>query len=426
MSIFQDYFSEWTLHFIHGYDPYTVPTDNEIDFKIYNGIPYHEDKVVNRRFDHWNYSDEDYSIDSNSSALQVLLKIITDGHIRASWAFRNQRATIFGPRAAVCFTEASVKDLLKCAKICRKIGNKKYAIGLNKQELFSAGARPVIYGLTGEHDEKWIENAISDSWPRKLVQSSGLDESEQYRYIQISPHFNQLIDNSHEREWRWADHDDRCGCPGLPIWLSGEPQWFSKAFIVVPNSDDMNQVLDVLKQLYDNKSNGIEEPFSRDMLSSTTVVALDRLDLEEEMELRDIQQTSFDDLYSLYFKGFDNSKPSSEIVRNARIVLEKARNAADRAFDMHLQKVCRGESIGTGLYGWARLVIHGGHRSALVSALMELDAIYPIPGKGYYFRNICSRDVRELSSAESAAGGAKAVFESHFPEDSFSIESRLN
>ena len=94
MNVSREDLSEWALHFIHDYNPEAEPNDSTLDFDHFEGFPYHQDKKVNDRFDAWTISDEYYPIDPDPSALQVLLKIITDGHIRASWAFRNGRPTI--------------------------------------------------------------------------------------------------------------------------------------------------------------------------------------------------------------------------------------------------------------------------------------------------------------------------------------------
>ena len=136
MNKFRRDLSDWALHFIHDYNPDAEPTDQTINFDHYNSFPYHQDKEQNDRFDSWRISDDYYSIDSDTDALQVLLKIITDGHIRASWAFRNNRPTVYGPRAAVCFTEMPLYALVEYARQRTKDSVRPYAIGIPKNELY--------------------------------------------------------------------------------------------------------------------------------------------------------------------------------------------------------------------------------------------------------------------------------------------------
>ena len=109
------------------------------------------------------------------SAYGVIRKIVSDGHIRASWAFRNGKPTIYGPRAAVCVTEMPLHTrLVDYAKRRKATDVGCYAIGLLKSEFFAAGGRSVIYGLSTE----WAEhNQGSRVWPRKLDASCGIAEA---------------------------------------------------------------------------------------------------------------------------------------------------------------------------------------------------------------------------------------------------------
>ena len=136
MNMLRDDLSTWVLHFIHDYNPDTEPIDQVINFDYYDGFPYHENKELNDRFDLWRISDNYFG--SELDALHVLLKIITDGHIRATWAFRNERPTIYGPRAAVCFTEMPLYALLEYAKNQSNEFVRDYAIGLLKHEFFDS------------------------------------------------------------------------------------------------------------------------------------------------------------------------------------------------------------------------------------------------------------------------------------------------
>ena len=146
--------SEWALHFIHDRNIDNEPDDQMIDFSFYDGYPYHENRDVNSRFDFWNVVDEESNLAVDGSAFAVLLKIIRDGHIRASWAFRNRRPTVYGPRAAVCFTEMPLYALVDYSRNRGPMNVGNYAVGVLRHELFASGGRPVIYGLSGKHIEQ--------------------------------------------------------------------------------------------------------------------------------------------------------------------------------------------------------------------------------------------------------------------------------
>ena len=278
MNMSREDLSEWALHFVHDYNPEAEPDDWMINFDYFGAFPYHRDRKINDRFDSWRISDEYYPIDPDPDALQVLLKIITDGHIRASWALRNGRPSIYGPRAAVCFTEMPLYALVEYAKQRRKDSVGTYAVGVLKSELYAAGGRPAIYGLSGKHIERRPQEADYKGWPRYLAPSCGLAEAEQYRYVAMSVDPQRRIDWSHEREWRWVDHEDKCSCPGLPIWLAEEPTAaFSRIFVVVPDETEVERVVNRLQQLHYAGANDADFLFRRKTLEATSVVALDKL-----------------------------------------------------------------------------------------------------------------------------------------------------
>ena len=419
--------SIWALHFIHDRDADTEPVFDQDTFHRYPGMPYHEDVDINWRFSDWRIVDEYSALYPDSSALHVLLKIVTDGHIRATWAFRNGRPTVYGPRAAVCFTEMPLYALIDYAK--QRDDNKvtSYAIGLLKQELSSAGGRPVISGLSGTFREKTTsQNGTGESWPRKLDESCGISETEQYRYVAMRPPPDRIIDWTHEREWRWADHRDECSCPGLPVWLSGEPISFSRVLIVVQTSDEVELVLDALKELHDAGGNEFDFEFDCDVLAATSVVALDELDLElDDFEKRNLR---LEDIPVQKLKEFESPEAPPDLVDRVRIALGEARRAGDAAASAAYKMAPRtsdGQHVAD-VAGWAHVYITGA-QTPLVSALLELDEIFPVPGIGYCLAGIGGLgwgDEQALKLAEAYAYAAKQVLQTHFPDAAFRVRTR--
>lgn len=413
--------SEWALHFIHDYNPRAEPDDSTIDFDHFGGFPYHRDKELNDRFDSWRISDEYYPIDPDPDALQVLLKIITDGHIRASWAFRNRRPTIYGPRAAVCFTEMPLYALVEYAKQRNKDSVGTYAVGVLKNELFAAGARPAIYGLSGKHIEQQLNDGSYRRWPRYLASSCGLSETEQYRYVAMSVDPQRPIDWSHEREWRWVDHQDSCRCPGLPIWLADEPIAFSRVFVVVPNQENIERVVGRLQELHDAGANDADFPFNRKILETTSVVALDQLtDIA-------VGHVRLEDIPASYINSFDRPEVSPEFIEKVASVLAEARAAADQAAFQHFESAQRTKDGHVAdVAGWAHLVVYDS-QSPVVSALLHLGEAWANPGVGYYVSGIGGlgwRHEQALCLAEVAVRASKSVLEEHFPGVSFGIRTR--
>ena len=426
MGILREDLSEWALHFVHDYNGRNEPAYGDINFDLYRAFPYHENKELNNRFDLWEISDEEYPIYPDADALQILLKIITDGHIRASWAFRNGRPTIYGPRAAVCLTEMPLYALLDYAKQRRDDSVKNYAIGILKSELFSAGGRPVIYGLSGQHAELPRNPSSGERWPRKLSPSCGIAEAEQYRYVAMSSDPNRPIDWSHEREWRWVDLQDQRSCPGLPIWLSEEPVSFSRAFIVVPSADEAERILDRLKELYDAGANDYDQLFSKITLENTFVISLD--DLESGLTEAQMRHLRLEDIPSSRISIIRRPEASYDLVSQVRFVLAEAKKAADEAAAEYLKTARRtldGRHLAD-VAGWADLMVYDS-QTPLVSALLELKEADSVPGSGYVIKGIGGLGwghEQALSIAEAHVHAAKRVFEKHFPGISFGVRTR--
>ena len=186
-----------------------------------------------------------------------------------------------------------------------------------------------MYGLSGKHVEQGQRSPFNKGWPRKLASSCGIAESEQYRYVAMSSDPSRPIDWSHEREWRWVDHGDKCSCPGLPIWLSEEPSSFSRVFVVVPDSADAMRVLDRLKELHDAGANDYGYPFSRAVLEATSVIALDKV--ERDCAAGGEKTLRLEDIPTSNIAHFTRPKAPPELVNEVRSVLAEAKTAADDA-----------------------------------------------------------------------------------------------
>ena len=392
-----------------------------LPYDYFQGFPYHEDRQLNDRFDAWRISDDYYQLDPREPAIGVLLKIVTDGHIRATWAFRNGRPTIYGPRAAVCLTEMPLYALLDYAKKRERDVVGTYAIGLPKQEVFRAGGRPVIYGLSSRHVEAHRANQLSRVWPRKLHESCGISEAEQYRYVSMAMDKDKQIDWSHEREWRWADHNDQCRCPGLPIWLSDEPVEITSAYVVVQSSQDARHILRRLQELYDAGGNDFDHPFNNETLKNTRVVCLDQL--RSALADDDINSLRLEDVPAATVRTFNRPPASAALVADVRSALAKARMAADEAAEEYLRSASRtSEGHVADIAGWAQLVVRES-QSEFVSALLALNEAYPVPGEGYVIRigGLGWKQEQALGVAEAAVRGARRLLRARFPDIRFAI-----
>ena len=416
--------TNWVLHFVHQRDIRNSPIDMDFPYEEYQGLPYHQDPTINRRFGDWDYMDEYLPLEPDASPMGVLHRIIADGHIRASWALRRGRPTVYGPRAAVCFTEMPLYGLVDYAKRRRETDVDCYAVGLLKSELFAAGGRPAIYGLTGAYK---YQTPDGYPWPRKLDESCGIAESEQYRFVAMATDADRPIDWSHEREWRWADHLDRCWCPGVPIWLKDEPFSFSCVFVVVPTTSEAERVLDLLKQLYDNRGNGFDVAFDTRVLYQTQVISLEQLrdDLPDDA----MRAIRLEDIPSMSIRNFEVPPATAEDMAQLTQVMEEAQQAAITAA-LHKYETTPKHSNGhiPDSCGFASLKTYDA-QSPLVSALLALDPTSALGDDGYsigQFGNLHSLGDQALCLREAEVEAAMEVFKKHYPENSFGMRSRMD
>ncbi|GLU56912.1 hypothetical protein [Dyadobacter frigoris] len=189
----------------------------------------------------------------------VLKQILTDGYLKCSWSERSGKRTIYGPKPAICFTEMPLGAILEYVKQRDPKYVSEYGIAFLKEELFRAGTRPVIYGLTSDPVEEDIDGF------RNLSSTSGISLNEQYRYVatnlggKINP-----IDWTHEREWRWVDNlnwFEDMGIKGLPFSIKRSPYKFNKVIIMVKTSKEKEELLTLLQKLPGTESTSGGELF---------------------------------------------------------------------------------------------------------------------------------------------------------------------
>ena len=418
--------TDWVIHFIHDYNDAHEPDDTVINYEYYESYPYHEDKKLNDRFDCWRISDDYFGLNSAPDARSVLRKIILDGHIRATWAFRNGRPTVYGPRAAVCFTEMPLTawQAYSTARGSEAVG--KYAIAILKSELYQAGGRPTVYGLSGQHKEMSRKKPLDRGWPRILHPTCGISEEEQYRYVALRMSKDRPIDWTHEREWRWADHENICSCPGLPLWLAEDAVSFSRVRIIVPRAQDRTVVLDLLKQLHDSGANDFDHLFCRRTLESTGVVCIE--DLKATTEKWPVHEMRLEDIRESQVRGFARPAVPPQLLSKLRRTLRVAQREGDKA-----AAACRaGRQLSPDgrhvldVAGWAQVWVHDS-QSPLVAGLKELGEGYVVPGKGYCISSLGGlgwEQDQALCLAEAKAETAKSVLEREFPDVSFGVTSK--
>lgn len=301
--------TDWCTHFVHLPDPSHERFISGIDGNNVNicslnrfdenGDPIHIEPEPSPRL-----------ITKVTTAYDVLLKILYDGYIKSSWSIRrNEQSTndcnwsmttlgssIYGPSSCVCFTE------MPLYAYDYYVNNHTYAnffgIAIKKEDIFQLGAKPAIYGLSCtdlayQGDQHYMKHA------QNLGERSGIGLSEQYRYVvtNIRPKgYNNRIDWTHEREWRWTDIGlvaERNKIPGIGIFLRGMSHSIKEFVLLVDSDASAQSILCELRILSD-----IEDGDGRRFYTyrSKKIWILSRQELKRQMCFNDNEYLRLDDI----------------------------------------------------------------------------------------------------------------------------------
>jgi hypothetical protein len=250
-----------------------------------------------------------------------------------------------------------------------------YGIAFLKEELFEAGARPVIYGLSGTHKESKKGDTNYEIGLRTLSEKCGIGLREMYRYVYTKISASKRIDWTHEREWRWADLDEKFEWfSGLPFIAKNDDFRFSKIIVFVKTTEEVEDVIEHLQHLYHSKTTNFDREYDLKVIANTYVLAIDELAKLN----KDISTINLDDL------------PLSSIPKVEKIVVseetkKKVKNAISKATKIYLTQAKKdSKQIGdVGPCGSLDIVTYVSN-SEITQALIDLDIGISF-GKGYYY-----------------------------------------
>ena len=225
-------------------------------------------------------------LECDAPAFSVLKTIIRLGGLTPGYSFRKGRTTIYGGHPAICATEMPLYSFAQYAK--GKTNSKNvsaYGVAFLKSEFYAAGGRPAIYGLSVNNVTCTKNTSLF-----RVLDTSILPESEQYRYVAYNPQQNHWIDWGHEREWRWrvTNEDDEylwcmdgTGCyepvPGLNL-VSGveNEEYFSKIYVIVWERKEATEIQEMLTGFFLAGGNGYI-PFCRELLKRSKIIILNKV-----------------------------------------------------------------------------------------------------------------------------------------------------
>lgn len=416
--------SEWVIHFVHNRKPEDSFQDlQEIaELEGYDGdvrLPDYYDSEGKGHNIFSIYDEDCYGIASDAPAFDVLLKILHDGFIHSSWSIRNFAPAIYGPKSAVCFTEMPLFALLQYAKFRGSysgyVGN--YGIAFRRNELYAAGGRPVIYGLSGDHIE--AENTPKGIYQGRIldVEKTGIPVHEQYRYVATKlqkkyAYGEYPIDWTHEREWRWALPDNKVGVPGIPFLLSKNyADFFSEIIIIVGTDEEQIETIMHLKNLYDAGSTGLGLEYDISKIAATRVVSMETIGKLQDI---DINHVRIEDLPTKQMAVMPTFTVSANLEAKVKDAVEEAGKISVNAVESYLKQNSDFDEQ-KGFWGWAYVCTN--EQTETTQALQNVglshtyaDGIYRLSVKEYRTSNL---DLLEIG-AEAAAHFLEKVLGQRF------------
>ncbi|MEA5418478.1 hypothetical protein VB712_04515 [Spirulina sp. CCNP1310] len=420
--------SEWVIHFVHDRSLNHYPKDVNLPLpfcfdRLGKPLIHSLDETAyDDQLIYENSLDHPYGLDANARAYSVLKRILFDGYIKSGWSFRRGRASIYGPRSAVCFTEMPLYALLAYAsKRNNPSSVEAYGIALRKQELFKAGGRPVIYGLSGNHKEAFSGDSYFEKGFRCLASSCGVALNEQYRYVAMNLDKNKWIDWTHEREWRWADTKENHEVPGFPIWVESQNLKLSQILVIVKEVWEVEDFLNSMKTHYDARVNIYDSTYDRENFKNTVVVSLEEID----RQLSGSSAIRLDDLPLKNFSYISPKIPSSEVLEKVKKALIKAKDEAKKAAQKDKEIAPRNKNgYICDVCGFATVVTSDAN-TEITDALISLNYASPCDGECYFIYEVTSGiDTEQALRVAEAAAQAAARTLSELLGQHFSVNSR--
>lgn len=416
--------SEWVIHFVHD----RKPEDNLEDLQEIAELEgYHGDARLPDYYDEKGkghnilseYDESYYGIAQDAPAFDVLLKIMHDGFIHSSWSIRNYAPAIYGPKTAVCFTEMPLYALIQYAKFRGSysgyVGN--YGIAFRRNELYAAGGRPVIYGLSGKHIE--AEKTPDGIFQGRIldIEKTGIPIHEQYRYVATKmqkqyAYGEYPIDWTHEREWRWALPNNQVGVPGIPFFLSKNyADYFSEIIIIVGTDEEQLETIMHLKNLYDARSTGLGLEYDLNKIATTKVVSLETIAKIQNLDMNHVRIEDLPTRQMAVMPTFDVSK---ELEEKVKTVIDEAGKVSIAAVTEYLKQIPDFDEQ-KGFWGWAYVCTN--EQTEITQALQNTglshtyaDGIYRLRVKEYRTSNLELLEV----GAEAAASFLEKTLGQHF------------
>lgn len=401
--------SQWVIHFVHERkaddDMYAMRDASKLeDPNVTFRIPTNFDADGKPNDLTLEYTDNEWPIDSDASAFDLLRKIIHDGCLCSGWSFRDDQPTVYGPYSAVCFTEMPLYALIEYAKKRGKktgyVGN--HGIAFMRKELFDAGARQVIYGLSTEYKEaEDVTDAYYNHGLRCLSEKCGIGLEEQYRYVSTNLGKGKWVDWTHEREWRWPFRGGNEGVAGLPFLLSeGWGYQFKNLVVIVDTDEEQRVILDQLKNMYDSGGRNCGFEYNMSLIPAIRVLSLETLAKAKV----DMKYVRIEDVPTLQAEVRTKVAVPDAVRKHVAKAIEEAEKVHDNAVKQFLEEHPGYKSPD---YNWGSAGVYTCANTAVTQALLDANIASTYADGKYMFdlgkRYFDDMDLENIGAEAAAA-----------------------
>ncbi|HEU5373803.1 MAG TPA: hypothetical protein VFV38_00030 [Ktedonobacteraceae bacterium] len=358
------------------------------------------------------------------SAHESLERILYTGKLKPGYSIRKDKTTLYGDQPVICFTEMPLYNFAKYVQSRKDLsGCSPYGICMQKRELYEAGGRPVIYGLSDSQPEYHV--LIKDEMTYRLLPEKVLPKQEQYRYVAYDPNRSPYsLDWTHEREWRWkADASDQqqqtWGENGpelaLPLFRAkNKGGYFSSLGIIVWSQREAEDIAQKLLLLQDADHNNVFMPFDAEVIAKTHIIMLEKV--VEEVEVKKNRRANrVEEILSCSSTIFPLSRPrpSQAVLQLVKDTVIEAKKAATQAASQKYEAAPKDtHGIVLDVCGFAYVVTEESH-TEITQALVELGLAHAMVKdtiQHYKIRALGELPCTQgLSIEEAAAEAAAAV-----------------
>lgn len=332
----------------------------------------------------------------------------------------------------MCFTEMPLHSLALYAQDRKETRCTPYGIAVLKRELFGAGGRPVIYGLSSRRDSAFVENTRC----RRILTESALPLSEQYRFVTYDPCRPQSpLDWTHEREWRWApdftnethlmwlegDHELVDQSPALALFRGlDDGGHFSRVAILVKTEQEASEVVEILETCRDSLENDLCERYEPKVLARAFVVVMDMV-LEEVQNRGNTKAIRLDTLPASLKVRLSKPSVSPADVERVRQAVIKAKTMAAKAVEEHKLKSPEFEKDVCG----TACVITYDAGSVVTQSMLAAGLAHASAGKHYIVDLQFQIDTQAMNVYEAAAKAAAESLAEELGQEFF-VHTRMD